>query len=220
MNCSPVVAGNLVYIGHGETNSDSPREGRIVCLDGSVVKDGKPKLVWKKDGIRVKFASPILDKERLYVCSDTADLFCLNATTGKQIWKLTYGKNAKGSPLLADGKIYVGTVDGQFQIIQPGETEGKILHTHSFEGAQVKGKAIAVNGKVYFMTTTDTYCLGKKNHTAKADPIPAPVPEPPLGPNPNRRTCKSCPPTSRFTLGKALNSQFAPSITKAGSSAK
>ena len=50
---------------------DSPREGRIICVDGSIVENGQPKLIWKKDGIRVKFASPILEKGRLYVCNDT-----------------------------------------------------------------------------------------------------------------------------------------------------
>ena len=204
VNCSPVVSGNLVYIGHGETNDDSPREGRIICVDGSVVEDGKPKLVWKKDGIRVKFASPILDKDRLYVCSDTADLFCLNAADGKQLWKKQYGKNAKGSPLLADGKIYVGGVDGDFSILEPGDKDCKLLHTHQFEGAQVKGSAIAVNGKVYFMTTSDVYCLGKPGHTAKADPILPPVKEPALDANPKVAHLQILPADVMLTPGESV----------------
>src|SRR5581483_11138376 len=102
VNCSPVVSGNKVFIGHGEPNLEGGRQGRVICVDGSVVDKGEPKLLWKKDGIRAKFASPIIDGDRLYICNETADLYCLNAADGKQIWKHQYGKNAKGSPLLAD----------------------------------------------------------------------------------------------------------------------
>src|SRR5262249_46288965 len=70
VNCSPVVVGDHVFIGHGENNDDSEQQGRVICVDGSKVKDGKPELVWKVDGIQVKFASPIIDNGRLYVCSD------------------------------------------------------------------------------------------------------------------------------------------------------
>jgi outer membrane protein assembly factor BamB len=184
VNCSPVVSGNFVFIGHGETNDDSARQGRVICVDGSVVENGQPKLVWKKDGIKAKFASPVIDKDRLYICNETADLYCLDAKDGKQLWRQQYGKNAKGSPLLADGKIYVGAVDGEFRIMKPSDKACEIIHTHEFEGTEINGSPIAVNGKVYFMTGTTTYCLGKKNHTAKAEPIPAAAQEPPSSPNP------------------------------------
>src|SRR5262249_32728758 len=80
VNCSPVIEGNLVYIGHGEENPDNNEQGRIVCLDGTMVQDGKPKVVWQVDGIKVKFSSPIISGGRLYVCTDTpAVLYCLDA---------------------------------------------------------------------------------------------------------------------------------------------
>ena len=196
VNCSPVVSGNLVYIGHGETNDDSPREGRIICVDGSIVENGKPKLVWKKDGIRVKFASPILDKDRLYVCNDTADLYCLNARRmASNRGKSSTARTPKARRCWPTAKSTSRGVDGEFQILKPGDDDCEILHTHQFEGAQVKGSPIAVNGKVYFMTTTTTYCLGKKGHTAKADAIPPAVKEPPSPRTPNRPTFKFCPRT-------------------------
>ena len=54
------MEGNLVFIGHGEENPDNNEKGRIICLDASKVKDGKPELVWQKDGIKVRYASPIV----------------------------------------------------------------------------------------------------------------------------------------------------------------
>src|SRR5207302_892631 len=96
VNCSPVVDGNLVYIGHGEENPEGNEQGRVVCLDASQVKDGEPKLVWKQDRIKARYASPIVHDGRLYVPDDTARLFCIDAAKGKILWRHSYGRDARG----------------------------------------------------------------------------------------------------------------------------
>jgi outer membrane protein assembly factor BamB len=172
VNCSPVVEGDLVYIGHGETNPDSALQGRIVCLDGAQVQDGKPKEVWKKDSIKVKFASPILHEGRLYVCNDLGRLYCLDAKNGNQLWRFNYGKNTKGSPLWADGKIYIGEVDYKFHILKPEDKGCKVLNTKDFGDAEINGSPSVANGHVYFQTANETYCLGKKDRKAEAVKVP------------------------------------------------
>src|SRR5262249_40604076 len=95
VNCSPVVSGSLVYIGHGEENENNS-QGRVICLDAGQLDKGKPKRVWEVDGIKAKFASPILHEGRLYIPDDLAQLYCLDAKTGKRIWDYQYGNNSKG----------------------------------------------------------------------------------------------------------------------------
>jgi outer membrane protein assembly factor BamB len=169
INCSPVVDGDLVYIGHGDDNTDTSAQGRVICLDGSQVKDGKPKLVWKVDGIKAKFASPVLHDGLLYVTDDLANLFCLDAKTGKRLWKYTFGKNNKGSPVLADGKLYVAEVNGKFHILQPSREGCKELYSQFFRkraggpDVEINGSAAVANGRVYFMTSNDLVCIGKKD---------------------------------------------------------
>jgi hypothetical protein len=168
VNCSPVVFGNYVYIGHGEENEEGTQLGRVVCLDATAVKDGQPKLVWQRDDLKIKFASPIIDGDRLYVTDELARIHCLDAKTGKNIWKYSYGRNCMGSPVLADGKIYVGEVNGKFHILQPGPKSCKKLHTQEFESksqfdVEVNGSPAVANGRVYFMTSEEFYCLGEKN---------------------------------------------------------
>jgi outer membrane protein assembly factor BamB len=172
VNCSPVVDGDLIYIGHGETNPDTSLQGRVVCLNGAQVQEGQPKLVWKVDGIKVKFASPILHEGKLYVCNDLGRLYCLNAKDGKQLWRFNYGKNTKGSPLWADGKIYIGEVDYKFHILKPDDKGCKVLHTQSFGDAEINGSPSVANGHVYFMTANEFYCLGKRDHQASVVKIP------------------------------------------------
>ena len=178
INCSPVIAGDLVYIGHGDTNAVGDLQGKVVCLDGSKVTAGQPKLVWEVEGIKVKFASPILAGDRLYVCNDLGALYCLDAKTGAQHWKFRYGKNTKGSPVLADGKIYIGEEDGKFHILKPEDKKCTRLHVESFVGEVINGSPSVANGRVLFMTTEQMFCLGLKE-PGPAAPIPAAVQEPP-----------------------------------------
>ncbi|HJT79425.1 MAG TPA: PQQ-binding-like beta-propeller repeat protein, partial [Gemmataceae bacterium] len=86
VNAAPIVQGTRVWVGHGGSNPDSTRQGRVICVDAGKVKDGKPELVWKVDGIKDRFSTPILHDGRLYVADVTARLFCLDADTGKTLW--------------------------------------------------------------------------------------------------------------------------------------
>lgn len=186
VNCSPVVWGNYVYIGHGESNPpDGPNandQGNFVCLDASKVVGGKPTLVWEKPGLKAKFASPIVHDGRVYIPNEQARLFCFDAATGTPHWAFSYGRTGKGSPVLADGKIYVGELDGAFHILKPSEDGKKCTRLHKVEfhaqggaEAEINGSAAIVNGKIYFQTNFETYCVGVKDHSAKPDPIPAPT---------------------------------------------
>ncbi len=182
VNCSPVVDGNLVYIGHGEQNDDGT-SGQVFCLDASKIEKGEPKVVWKVNGIKAKFTSPILHEGFLYITNDQGELHCLDAKTGDEAWSYIYGTDSKGSPLWADGKIYVGEFDGRFHILQPTPTDCTELHSQFFKGkngrtVQINGSPVAVNGHVYFMTSQDIYCLGKKDHKAAPDASPSEPQEP------------------------------------------
>lgn len=188
VNCSPVVAGDLVYIGHGEENDDSNEQGRVICLNGAKVADGQPKLVWKVDGIKAKFASPVIHEGKLYICDEVGKLYCLNADTGEQLWDFQYGRNTKGSPVLADGKIYIPEVNSRFHILKPKADGCDVLHSQFFRktssgnDVEINGSPSVANGRVYFMTSENLYCIGKKGEP-KADKIPAPVAEAPLPAN-------------------------------------
>lgn len=188
INNAPVVAGNLVYASHGEENEDTNVQGRVACLDAGKIVDGKPALVWKEDGLRVGFASPILHEGRLYVCDDKAKLYCLEAKNGKKLWEFKYGRTARGSPVWADGKIYVCEVASKIHILKPGDKRCDELHAQFFpspggtEVVELNGTPSIANGKVYFNTRDDLFCIGKKGNSVAADPIPPQTPEPAADP--------------------------------------
>jgi outer membrane protein assembly factor BamB len=191
VNATPVVAGNYVYVAHHNENPDNNIQGRVACLDASQVEKGQPRLVWQVDGIKVRYTSPALAQGRLYVVDEIAHLHCLDAQTGKSLWRrpLTFGRNCRSSPVWADDKIYVGDVNGKFHIIAaaPDQKLGKLLFTHFFPSpdgvsdVDVSGNPAIANGRIYFTTQYEIYCLQKKGHRGVAAALPPPPAEAPLG---------------------------------------
>lgn len=182
INCTPVMSATRVYVAHGEENLDSPDQGGIYCLDAAKVTDGKPELVWRVMGAKWKYSSPVLHDGRLYISDEVAKLYCFDANTGKALWKpFTFGRNNKGSPVWADGKLYIADVNSRFHILKPEATKCTRLYAQFFpspdgiEAVELNGSPAITNGRVYFTTSQEIYCLGKKNHSAKAEPMrPAP----------------------------------------------
>jgi outer membrane protein assembly factor BamB len=179
VNTSPVVDGTLVYAAHGEENIGSNRQGRIVCLDAGKVENKQPALVWKRDGLTIKFSSPIIHEGRLYMCNEGATMYCLNAKDGKTIWTAKYGTSGAGSPVLADGKIYVGEAGSHFAILKlkagtqkPQVAKTRIASLDGVSSVEINGSPSVANGRVYFTTTDEIYCIGKKEWTGKSGPIP------------------------------------------------
>ena len=201
INSSPVVDGNFVYIGHGEESAGTADLGRVICLDGSEIKDGTPKLVWQVDRIKARYASPIIHDGKLYMPDDGGKLYCLDAKTGKQLWKFNMGRGeVRGSPVFADGKIYVGEVSARFHILQPGPKKCKRLDEEFFPGVggvdiELNGSPAVANGRVYFTTSEETICIGLKDGIGGMAP---------LQPGFKRRCRQDRPPANRAGRDRAL----------------
>lgn len=192
VNPSPVVDGNLVYCAHGEENLDTNQIGRVICVDASQIdpKTKQPKLVWEyNQSRRFGLSSPAVADGVLYVPEDTGELYAFNAKTGKVLWKLRYGTEVRGAPLVADKKVYIFDVKGRFSIIPLNDDPKKApdaadVFVYTFRETingrpvqtETNGTPIAVNGRVYFTSRAELICLGDKN--AK----PAPVKYKPLPP--------------------------------------
>lgn len=176
VNPSPVVDGNLVYITHGEENPEGGTIGGVVCLDVSKVdaKNLTPVKVWENKRLAKRFglASPALHEGRLYAIDDAAEMVCFEAKTGKVLWRTRYGTVSRGAPLIADGKLYIFDVNAQLAVFklkgneEPDEPDHIAFRKRAGAGfVETHGTPIAVNGKLYFLTQDDLYCVGKPGVT-------------------------------------------------------
>ncbi|HEV3145711.1 MAG TPA: PQQ-binding-like beta-propeller repeat protein [Gemmataceae bacterium] len=180
VNSSPVTDGKYVYISNGEENDDPALQGGLICVDAEEVKDGQPKLVWEVNGIKFGYSSPVLADGKIYIASDSARMYCYDAKTGKPVGRaFPYGRLARGSPVWGDGKLYVFDVNGHFHILQP-DKRGALaeLHDQGFREkngrgfVETNGTPAIANGKLYFGTLEEFYCIGTPEGKALVPPIP------------------------------------------------
>ena len=90
--------------------------------------------------------SPILVNDELYFVSDGGVGTCLDAETGKLVWKRRFGGNFSASPILADGKLYFVAEEGTTHVIEPGKQYKRLamnrINGTTFASPAVSGKAL------------------------------------------------------------------------------
>jgi outer membrane protein assembly factor BamB len=77
-------------------------------------------IAWKFDSQMPRMPSPILVGDLLYVVSDNGVATCLEAKTGKQVWRSRLGGNYSASPLYVNDRIYFFNREGETIAIKPG----------------------------------------------------------------------------------------------------
>src|SRR4029450_9874798 len=101
----------------------------------------KEQVKWTTYGWQGGFSSPVLDGDRLYQVDNSANIAAFDVNNGKQLWLKNLGTIQKASPVLADGKLYVGTENGKFFILKPSATGCEILDEHQL-GTETVPEAI------------------------------------------------------------------------------
>jgi outer membrane protein assembly factor BamB len=164
---SPLFRDNVAYITHGEENIDSTEMGMIAAVDASrtgvLAADA---FKWRTRGFLPTFASPVMDDERLYTMDNSAIVGAFDLKTGAKLWEKTLGTLQKGSPVLADGKLYVGTENGKFYILRPSANGVEVLDEDVLGSPQspepIVASPIVADGRVYVTSMDAMYAIGKR----------------------------------------------------------
>jgi len=173
LNTGVVVYNNTAILTHSEENLESSEMGMMVAVDATGTGPIKKEQVkWTTYGWQGGFSSPVLDGDRMYQIDNSANIAAFDVNTGKQLWLKNLGTIQKASPVLADGKLYVGTENGKFFILKPSATGCEILDEKQLGTEAVPdkviGSAAVANGRVYFATESTLYAIGKKGSHSSA----------------------------------------------------
>jgi outer membrane protein assembly factor BamB len=178
LNTAAVVVGSDVIVSHSEENIGTSEMGMLAAMpankSGNLTdKDAR----WIVRGVQAGYASPVSDGQRIYVVDNGGILFAHDAKTGARAWEQNLGTIQKSSPVLADGKIYVGTENGRFYILRPHADKAEILDQDWLGSEQspepiVAAPAVA-RGRIYVTSMNAIYAIGPKMAPPGASPNPA-----------------------------------------------
>jgi outer membrane protein assembly factor BamB len=176
INTGVAVKDNMVFVSHGDENLTGNELGLLAAIDGSQTGDIKA-AKWEIKGTELNYSSPIVDGTRLYQIDNSSTLRAWDTETGKPLWTLPLSTAQKAPPVMADGKIYVGTDGGKFFIVRPHADRGEILSSVELpnstasccgsEGTpeQVLAGAAISRGRIFFVSSDAIYAIGPRQAT-------------------------------------------------------
>jgi len=166
---TPVIYDNKVYISNGQDPEHGEGVGHMYCLDatkrGDITTSG---LIWHYDKIRRSISTPAIKDDVVYQADFSGFLHALDAKTGKVYWTHDLFAAVWGSPMVIDGKIYIGDEDGDVLILQEGKTKKIIAEINM--GSSVYSTVVPANGSLYITNRNQLFSLSAGGPAAAKAP--------------------------------------------------
>ncbi|HPG41249.1 MAG TPA: PQQ-binding-like beta-propeller repeat protein [bacterium] len=114
----PVSDGGLVFVNTGWDNHDIGLWAVKPDSKGDVTKSH---VVWKYNERVCGESSPVIVDGLLYMVADMGFITCLEAATGKLVWKERLSGKFGAAPVYAGGLLYFSNKQGHSFVIKPGK---------------------------------------------------------------------------------------------------
>jgi outer membrane protein assembly factor BamB len=151
----PVLVDGKLFIAGGGDIFWGKNKAWLKCVDAL---DGRE--VWSYELNKHVMSTPAVANGLVYVADMGRTVHCVDAKTGSSVWVEDGPKgDFWSSPLVADGKVFIGTRKGDFWVLAAGR-ERKVLSSLQL-GAGVSGTATAANGVLYIATMKELMAIGK-----------------------------------------------------------
>jgi outer membrane protein assembly factor BamB len=155
---TPVIVGDVVYIANGQDPEHGEGVGHAYAIDatkrGDITETGR---LWHYSDIRRSISTAAVKDGLVYMADFSGFLHCIDAKTGKQVWKHDMFAAMWSSPMLIGDKVYLGDEDGDVTILQHGR-ELKVLGEMNM-GSSVYGSAVPANGTLYIVNRNQIWAL-------------------------------------------------------------
>ena len=104
---------------------------RLSEAQGRIEKGGAGEL-WRMDRGTTGVTTPLLYKGLLYLCKENGTILCLDALTGEQFYQERFhAQTYRGSPVAANGRIFLTARDGTFTVLKAGKIMRSLARTSS-----------------------------------------------------------------------------------------
>jgi len=158
---TPVIHDGIVYIANGQDPEHGEGVGHLYAIDptkrGDITTTG---LVWHFDKIRRSISTAAVHEGVVYYADFSGFLHALDAKTGQVYWTHDMFAAVWGSPLVVEGRVYLGDEDGDITILQAGR-ELKVLGEMNM-GSSVYATPVPANGALFISGRNHLFALSVK----------------------------------------------------------
>ena len=173
---TPIIVGNVVYIANGQDPEHGEGIGHLYAIDATkrgdispVVKKGdkiEPNpnsgQLWHYGDIRRSISTGALLNGVLFYSDFSGFLHAVDAKTGKQLWKHDMFAAIWGSPMIIDGKVWLGDEDGDVTILNADRTPKPVVVAENNMGSSVYSTPVPVNGTVFIVNRNQLIAISEK----------------------------------------------------------
>ncbi|MCA1563681.1 MAG: PQQ-binding-like beta-propeller repeat protein [Acidobacteria bacterium] len=157
---TPVIYENVVYLANGQDPEHGEGVGHLYAIDatkrGDITELGR---IWHYDKIRRSISTPAIRNGIIYYPDFSGFFHALDVKTGQPLWVHDLFAAIWGSPLLADGRIYLGDEDGDVVIMEEGK-EKKVIAEMNL-GSSVYASPVPANGVLFISNRNQLYALAE-----------------------------------------------------------
>jgi outer membrane protein assembly factor BamB len=166
---TPIAAEGLIFIASGY-HPIQPIHAVHPGASGDISPkaDGSagPYVEWTKNRGGPYQPTPIAYGAYLYACANSGMLACVEARTGKMLYKNRLGGNYSASPVAADGRIYFPSEEGDIRVVGAGPSY-QVLAVNKMDDACMATPAIS-DGMIFVRTQHFVYGIGRTEATKPA----------------------------------------------------
>jgi outer membrane protein assembly factor BamB len=156
MQCipSPVTEGDLVYAVSGRNNFTL-----AIRLDAQRGDLTNSHLVWKAKAGATYVPSPVCYEGQYYCVEDTGIANCLDARTGKLLWRERLHGQFHASLLAGDGLVYFTSMEGVVSVVKAGR-DFELLSRNEI-GETIMASPGVSGGQLFLRGDKHLYCIGQ-----------------------------------------------------------
>jgi outer membrane protein assembly factor BamB len=161
---TPVIKDNIVYIANGQDPEHGEGVGHLYAIDatktGDITQSGR---LWHYDKIRRSISTGALYNGILFYSDFSGFLHALDAKTGQPFWTHDMFAAIWGSPMVIDGKVYLGDEDGDVTVLNADRTMKVVAESNM--GSSVYSTPVPANGAIFIVNRNELFAISATGGT-------------------------------------------------------
>ena len=157
---TPVIWENKVFIAVGQDPEHGEGPGHLYAIDATKSGDVTGSAaVWHNENIYRSLSTVAIHEGILYIADLAGIFYALDVNTGKTLWEHDMLAAIWSSPMVADGKVFMGDEDGDLVVFQAGR-EKKVLFETSMVNS-IYTTPVAANEVLYISNRMQLFAIAE-----------------------------------------------------------